>query len=1194
MNTLYVLKGGMKFKFLALTVVVLLGLGVGNTAWGQCTAIASGNWSTASNWSCGRIPYDYEPATIPSGFSMTVTGDISQPDVTVAGTLTVSGTLTIPYGAFGLQNNAVLNVGSLSSIAPATIGDGAVIVSGGTIDLNSTNTIGQNVTMTATGNLEFDGTTTFGANSVVNAGGDLVMGDGDKLNLDANVRITINGNASAFKGGTIAAGAELRVKGNMAHSDGAFDIYGTVIVDEDFSCTSSGGFHVYSGGKLIVKGNSVFSSMGGVNIEGDLLLNGDLDYSNSSTFTLSAPGLAAVGGDLTIGTTNINIGANTNLIVLGDLTFNSGGSTIDGSVVVIGEVDVSTSTGGDIFNCTGCELADSGCQPACKLEAEIPSEHPIWDVFVGLNTVYFNDVPRTITGPLTSSVEWTYGPISANCKNRIKVSYFMTISGTGDAVLQYSENGVDWSTGDPVQKNPAIDRYFWEGTDGNGVPIGTGTIFLRILVRSLDAGSTVTFDKILVDAFNEGGEGSKAIVWVATPDVDVCKNQLAVYEIANISDYTDIRWNYPDEGYVEIVSISPNKARCEVKWKNSPGVLKVTAFGGSCGGESASVTYTINVNQPTSFSAFYEKTDISCPTAPNNGSITLRSCGGTGTVSYQWETGPVGYTFANPTAPTISNLPEGIYSATVYLDRGLGTEESQPLTIEIKRPVLVDITFDPSTLNAFLCPTDLTAGHFEIIATGGTPPYDITVTKDGSDITNSDNSLVYSNLRIGAYVVSVDDKNNCGVRTFPLSIVEDTEAPTFTNFPANVQMTMAEYQANTGSKLTTTTSNLTGGTLSAPSALTITPILPPLSGLHNLKLSFTVSQSPESANDADEFYVEMTTDGTTWVPILTDINSLDNLNVTIPLGENADGNTNLGIRFRANIATSSLTYTVSNVQISGSRFAVISPTCNDNSSVCSVSYIDNKPQWSSCSGYSNAGAEFYIERTWTAVDACGLPVERTQYLSVGTAPKFTAGSFPENETLDFCNNTPTIKSPTASDGCGAVTVSWEVRNSANEVVGYGVVTTLGDNVTLPVLPADAAGDTDLEYTVTWTATDDSHMTLSQDQKITIKPVIVAEYTYNVIPDGDGKLNVCLKQPVQITIAPKGGTGVYTYSDFSPAVTGTAPVVTTTGLTTTTPDLSFKITDVDNGVGVTGGCTVDLKSASFDVHDLIPTGGIIRE
>src|SRR5690606_8530748 len=110
--------------------------------------------------------------------------------------------------------------------------------------------------------------------------------------------------------------------------------------------------------------------------------------------------------------------------------------------------------------------------------------------------------------------------------------------------------------------------------------------------------------------------------------------------------------------------------------------------------------------------------------------------------------------------------------------------------------------------------------------------------------------------------------------------------------------------------------------------------------------------------------------------------------------ENADGNTNLGIRFRANITTAGLTYTVSNVQISGSRFAVISPTCNDNSSVCSVSYIDSKPQWSSCSGYSNEDAEFYIERTWTAVDDCGNSTPRKQIISVGTAPTFNDPAFP--------------------------------------------------------------------------------------------------------------------------------------------------------------------------------------------------------
>jgi hypothetical protein len=1106
MNTLYVLKGGMKFKFLALTVVVLLGLGVGNTAWGQI-ACTSGNWNDSGVWKTG--------------------------------TDCASGTATTAPNqgeAYIIETGVVVTAGDISHNAAEEI-RGSLI-----------------------------------ANSYTKSNW------GTGLNISSTGSVTILNDATIDKL-IVADGGQIKIGGSVSILSPS-EISGLVIIDGN--CIANNQLlTINETGVLVVKGN--FSGDGTIIVNGQLLINGDFTSVSGGDLTIGSSGFMGVGGNFYRGnTTNVN----GRLTVLGDFTTtNNLYLGASGGFSVIGKYTVPEGWATGTI-CDNCELLENCCTVE-GVNGVVTADDPIWDIEIGLNTVYFNDIDIVGNGELNDQVIWTYGPISANCKNRIKVSYFMTISGTGDAVLQYSENGVDWSTGNPIKKNPAIDRYFWEGSDGNGVPIGTGTIFLRILVRSLDAGSTVTFDKILVDAFNEGGVGSTPIKWVTAPDVDVCANQLAVYEIENISDYTDIRWNYPDEGNVEIVSISPNKARCEVKWKNSPGVLKVTAIGGSCGGESASVTYTINVNQPTSFSAFYEKTDISCPTAPDNGSITLRSCGGTGTVSYQWETGPDGYAFANFAAQTISNLPEGTYTATVYLNQGQPNEESQSLTIEIKRPVLVDITFDPSTLNTFLCPTDLTAGHFEIIATGGTPPYDITVTKDGLDITNSDNSLVYSNLDVGAYVVSVNDKNSCGVRTFPLSIVEDIVAPTFTNFPANVQMTMAEYQANTGSKLTTTTSNLTGGTLSAPSALTSILALPSLSGLHNLKLAFTVSQSPVSINDADVFYVEMTTDGSNWNSILTDQNSLNNGTVTIPLGENADGNTNLGIRFTATIATTGLTYTVSNVQISGSRFAVSPPTCSDNSLVCSVSYIDSEPQWSSCTGYSNANAEFHVVRTWTAVDACGNSTPRTQYLSVGTAPKFTAGSFPENETLDFCNNTPTIQSPTATDGCGTATVSWVAKNSSNEVIGSG------DNTDLSgvTFPADPAGNTDLEYTVTWTATDEAHMTLSQDQTITIKPAIAATIT---APNLD---NVCKDENVVFTVTPRGGTGTFNGTSFTPAGgtwNGTTYIFTTSLANVKTAEtVTVRIQDIAVA-GVDGVCNQDVLSPEFDVHDLIPTGGISRE
>lgn len=1081
----------MKFKFLALTVVVLLGLGVGNTAWGQdyFYTCNDGAWNGTEVW---RKTSDCTGA-----FVSAPNPEADNLRIIVNNNLTVSGDLSYSKNFLSFTVNGTLIVD---------------------------------------GDLSFP-----------------------------------NGSSNGI---TVGSSGLLIVKGSLTHG-------------------GNGGVQIASGGRLVVYDDANIQCA--MTVDGQFNVSGDFKYSGNHTFTLN--GDVIVGKDATF--TNIgNVAFNTNsyIGILGNAVFSAQNNpTINGEIDVIGTVS-GTKPPGSVTN---------------NIETQAPVD-PIMNVFYGMDVIAFltgSDISTNTytnsSGDAYSGVIWTSDNYQTFCYLNVILSgeiKFSNIASKGTAYFEYSvDGGYTWDTADKIPQYGTGNLY---RKDDINAP--SQMVRMRLVANGLPAGETVTISNITIAATNEGSEDVYPIEWPTIMPRDICNGEQAVYVILNPGVYDDIRWNYPPSSNVEIVSISPNKARCEVKWISSPGTLNVTVTGGSCGGASASITYPINVNKPTAFSASYSKTDISCSdTDPADGSITLSGCGGTGTYSYEWTEWPTANGFEIPDANRnhnqLTNLPEGTYKATV----SDGIASPQNLEITIVRPAALSVSV--SNAQAFLCAADAITGQFDISYSGGTWPYLIKIEKDGSEVATYDGTtptatsgtltwnpggtLTYSGLGIGTYTVTLTGAvaNGCPAATATITIVHDDEAPTFTDFPANVQMTMAEYQAAQASMAVAVPADQVGSIILNDGTSLFRDFTTTMGTLHNMSLKFHVGQSGATPDASDELLVEVSYEGGSWTTLQTYSGAISG-DQTIALGMDADGKTNAQVRFTATIVTAGLTYTVSNVQISGSRFAVISPTCNDNSSVCSVSYIDSKPQWSSCSGYSNAAAEFHVVRTWTAVDACGNSTPRTQYLSVGTAPEFT-GTFPGDETLDFCNNTPTIQSPMASDGCGDVTVSWEVRNSANEVVGNGVVTTLGDNVTLPALPADPAGNTDLEYTVTWTATDEAHMTLSQDQKITIKPAIAATIT---APNLD---NVCKDENVVFTVTPRGGTGTFNDTSFTPAGgtwNGTTYIFTTS-LANVQEDETVTVRIQDVAIaGVDGVCNQDVLSPEFDVHDLIPTGGISRE
>lgn len=1097
MNTLYVLKGGMKFKFLALTVVILLGFGVGNTAWGQdyFYTCNDGAWNGTEVWeNTSDCTGAFVPAPNPTQNNL---------HIIVNNNLTVSGDLSF---ASNFQDFTV---------------NGTLIVDG-----------------------------------------DLIFPDG------------------SADGITIGSSGLLIVKGSLTHGD-------------------NGGVQIASGGRLVVYNDANIQCA--MTVDGQFNVSGDFGYTGGNTFTLN--GDVIVGGDATF-TNNGNVAFNTGsyIGILGDAVFDLGSVPI-----YAGEMDVIGTVSGDDKPADG------------YVTKTIEADDPIFDVIYGMDVIAFltgSDIStHTYTNSGTtpySGVIWTSDNYLTGCYLNVILSGEIEFSGgasVGQAYFEFSvDDGYTWTTGEDAVKKYSGNLY---RRDDINAP--SHMVRMRLVANGLPAGGTVDISNITIAATNEGGEGSKAIVWAEQPPRDICDGEQAVYVIQNYSDYSNIEWNVPPTGNVQIVSISPNKARCEVRWIGSLGTLNVTVTGGSCGGASASITYPINVNEPTAFSASYSKTDISCfgdGSTPNDGSITLNSCGGTGTVSYLWTEVPASYTLTTSTAQTLTGLPEGTYKATVTK----GTD-SENLEITIVRPAELSVSI--SNAQAFLCAADAITGQFDISYSGGTWPYLIQIKKgsnveatyDGTTLTatsgtltwNPGGTLTYSGLGIGTYTVTLTDANSCPAATATLTIEHDTENPTFTNFPANVQMTMAEYQAAQVSMVQPALSVGAGSSLLDGTTTQVTRTLASgLGTLHNMSLKFNATQGGGVPVADDQLLVEVSYEGGSWTTLQTYSGAISG-DQTIALGMDADGKTNAQVRFTATIATSSLTYTVSNVQISGSRFAVSPPTCNDNSSVCSVSYIDRKPQWSSCSGYSNANAEFYIERTWTAVDACENSTPRKQIISVGTAPTFNDPNFPVDKVYDFCQNNSTSITQTAPDitnsgTCGVYNISWKVvRETSPDVfdeINEGSANGTGNFEGYSFeFPANGDGETSEDYYIVWTVTDQSYNKAERMQKITIKPVIAATIT---APNLD---NVCKDENVVFTVTPRGGTGTFNDMSFTPAGgtwNGTTYIFTTSLANVKTDEtVTVKIQDVAVA-GVDGVCNQDVLSPEFEVHDLIPTGGISRE
>jgi len=158
----------------------------------------------------------------------------------------------------------------------------------------------------------------------------------------------------------------------------------------------------------------------------------------------------------------------------------------------------------------------------------------------------------------------------------------------------------------------------------------------------------------------------------------------------------------------------------------------------------------LSFSEPPPLSIAYNKTDVECA-GESTGTINLDVSGGTGSYSYQWNTGA--------SSSSLNNLGKGTYSVTVTDANGCTANQS----ISIRSNLSMTLT---SVVKAETC-TGQSDGSIEVAVQGGKTPYRYLWS------TGSQNPIIL-NLSARRYTVTVTDANDCQlIKSFLVSSLGD-------------------------------------------------------------------------------------------------------------------------------------------------------------------------------------------------------------------------------------------------------------------------------------------------------------------------------------------------------------------------------------------------------------------------------------
>ncbi|MBP2281685.1 gliding motility-associated-like protein [Flavobacterium sp. CG_23.5] len=232
---------------------------------------------------------------------------------------------------------------------------------------------------------------------------------------------------------------------------------------------------------------------------------------------------------------------------------------------------------------------------------------------------------------------------------------------------------------------------------------------------------------------------------------------------ATISAQTDVYCSGNSSGSAT-VTVNGGTAPYGYSWNTTPVQTSATATNLAVGTYTAIITDAngcttstqATITEPNGIViSIASQTNVKC-FGNNTGSVSVLASGGTGILTYSWDTIPV------QTSLNAIGLIAGTYHLTVTDANNCTKVE----TVNITQPDDISITTDLE--KDITCFNDAN-GEIKITISGGTLKYNYTWSKDGIPYSAAED---LSNLSPGIYMVTVSDANNCGPKTATFTITE--------------------------------------------------------------------------------------------------------------------------------------------------------------------------------------------------------------------------------------------------------------------------------------------------------------------------------------------------------------------------------------------------------------------------------------
>lgn len=563
-------------------------------------------------------------------------------------------------------------------------------------------------------------------------------------------------------------------------------------------------------------------------------------------------------------------------------------------------------------------------------------------------------------------------------------------------------------------------------------------------------------------------------------------------------------------------------------------------------------TQSFTITQPTAISATASSTQATCGQA--NGSVSVVASGGTGALSYLWNTG------AGTT--TVNGLSAATYTVTVT-DQNNCTRIANASVTSLNAPVInSSLVTNVSCFNG-------TNGSVDITVSGGTGT--LTYLWSNSAVTED-----ISTLSSNTYSVTVTDDNNCTVTGS--YFVSQPSAISLQGVVSNVSC----FNGANGSVNLTVTGGTPGYTylwsngFTGQDPISLTALAYTVTVTDNnsctASTSFTVTQPTAISisgsvtgvlcNGQSTGAVDITVSGGTspysyvWsnAAITQDINNVTANSYTVTVTD-------------FNSCISNSTFVVSQPTAITASFTSVQPTCANSNGSLSVNALGGVGTYTylwntgaATAQISNVGAGTY---TVTVTDQNNCSIISSSTLIAITGPSI-ASIIPTNTTC-FNGSNGSINL-TTSGGAAPLTYLWSNTAITEDITGLTAGT----------------------YTVT--VTDANNCTASANATVG-QPTQVSGTFTQVQP-------VCNNSNGSLTINATGGTGAYTYlwntSSVSNSISGLAVgtyTVTVTDANSCSNTLSSTLTGVSGPtITVTNAVNVQCNGTSTGAIDITVSNG----